>query len=132
MGNLVLFIFIVVGVVTPITIIAFKILFKNSLTFKIGVIVTVLLDVISILSFTNGAGGNIKMMVWMGPIGVGIIILGFFLILKNLKKLESVQINIESFAEGNFSTIIDSKLLERNDEIGRISKAFIKMQFNFV
>lgn len=109
MENLMVFILIIIGVVTPITILVFKILFKNSITFYIGVIVAILLDVISILSFVNGAGEDIGTMAWMGPLGIAIIIFGFYLIHKALK-------NIESFAAGNFSTVIDSKTLSRNDE----------------
>lgn len=130
MENLFLFIGIIMGVITPVTIIIFRILFKNSLTFKIGLIVAFLLDTISILSFISGAGGDMKIMIWMGPIGSLIVIAGFILIIRNLKKLGELSNTIELFASGDISVKPEKSLLLRKDEIGQVAKALLKLQEN--
>ncbi len=122
MENLLTFIIIILGVVTPLTIITFRILFKKSLTFKIGVIVAFLLDTISILSFINGAGGELKTMMWMGPLGTTIIIFGFVFIIKDLRKLDNLSKKIELIANGNISNKAEHELLNRKD-----SKVVIKI-----
>jgi len=130
MDNLIQFVAIIFGVVTPLMIIIFRFLFKKSLAFRIGVIVVALLDTISVLSFINGTGGEVKAMMYMGPLGVSIIIIGFVMIAKTFKKIIRLSETIEVIAGGNISVEVDPDLIDRSDEIGRIARALSKMQGN--
>jgi methyl-accepting chemotaxis protein len=130
MENFAVFALIIIGIITPLVIFLFRILFKNSLTFKIGLVVVGLLDTISILSFLNGAGGDIKVMAWMGPIGVCVIILGFTIIIRNLRKLVGLSDVIEQIADGDMTVEVASSLIERKDEIGKTARALAIMQEN--
>lgn len=123
LSDLVKFVLIILGIVTPISVLIFRILFKKSLTFKIGLIVVVLLDTISIMSFINGSSGNSKAMIWMGPLGGFIILGGFFIIIKELKKIDSLSKIIKMISQGNISIIPDQEYLFRKDEIGELANS---------
>ncbi len=121
LSKLAVFILIIIGIVTPISIMLFRILFKKSLTFKIGLIVIVLLDTISVMSFINGSSTNAKAMIWMGPLGIFIIITGFLMIIKDLRKIEKLSKIIKSISEGDISISPHKHFLTRKDEIGELA-----------
>ncbi len=120
------FLLIIAFVITPIMAIALYLLFKKTLMFKIGIIVVFILDVIALLSFLTAVVGTSKMN-FLGPIGVLLIISGFYLIAGHLKKINSLAKNIIAFSEGNIFVDIDKTISYRNDEIGDIAKAILKM-----
>jgi len=123
LSKLASFVLIIVGIVTPVSLIVFRLLFKKSLTFKIGLIVVVLLDTISIMSFINGSSANAKAMTWMGPLGVLIIISGFLLIIRDLKKLSDLSKIIKSISQGDISICPNKSFLTRKDEIGELANS---------
>ena len=123
LSKLASFILIVVGIATPISVALFRILFKKSLTFKISLIVIVLIDTISIMSFINGSSAGVEAMMWMGPIGIFIVTGGFYLIIKDLKKIETLSKNIKLISEGNLSTVPVKAFLNRKDEIGELANS---------
>lgn len=117
------FVIIILGIVTPILILVFRLLFKKSLTFKIGIIVVGLLDTISIMSFINGSSSDNSTMIWMGPLGGSVIVLGFLLIIKDLKKIDNLSKIIKSISKGDISVKPEENYLFRNDEIGELANS---------
>ncbi len=123
MENFATFVIIILGVITPIFLITFRLIFKKSLVFRIVAVIIFLIDVISILSFLNGAGTDTKDMIWMGPLGSSLIVVGFFIIIRSVKKLSVLTAKIEVVAAGDFNVEIDNSIIKRNDEIGSVAKA---------
>ena len=121
------YVIIIVCIVTPIALVFLRLILKKSITFKISVVVAVLLDTISILSYIVGAGGNLSLMVWIGPLGIGIVIAGFVFIVKYLKKLDILSKQLTIVAEGNIAFDINKTLVDRNDEIGIIAQGILGM-----
>ncbi|MBI9066342.1 MAG: hypothetical protein JEZ09_03550 [Salinivirgaceae bacterium] len=123
LSKLASFAVIIIGIVTPVSILIFRVLFKKSLTFKIGLIVIILLDTISIMSFINGSNSNTNAMMWMGPLGVVIIITGFLLIIRDLRKIDNLSKIIKSISKGDISISPNQDFLLRKDEIGELANS---------
>ena len=70
------------------------------------------------------------MLMWMGPLGSALVVLGFLFIAKELKKFDIIKGHIELFAKGNISNSIDEELIKRKDEVGDIAKSILTMQKN--
>jgi methyl-accepting chemotaxis protein len=127
MDFLLYYVIIIVGIVTPIAIGILRLILKKSLTFRISVIVAVLLDSISILSYVVGAGGDLSLMMWMGPLGIFIVIAGFVLIVRYLKTLDVLSKQLISVANGNITFDVNQNLVIRNDEIGVMAQGISYM-----
>ena len=132
MSFLLYYIIIIVFGVTPIAVIFLRFILKKSIAFKISVIVAVLLDSISILSFIVGTGGSLSLLLIAGPIGIGIVIGGFVIIIKLLQKFDILSKQLNTVAKGNITQDINEKLVIRNDEIGIIAQgvSFLGIKLN--
>lgn len=127
MEFLIYYVLIIVCIVTPTAVGILRLILKKSLTFRISVIVAVLLDAISILSYVAGAGGKLSVMMWMGPLGICIVIGGFILIVRYLKTLDVLSNQLTSVANGNIAIDISQNLIVRNDEIGTMAQGISYM-----
>ena len=127
MDFLLYYVLIIVCIVTPTAIGILRLILKKSLTFRISVIVAVLLDAISILSYVVGAGGDLSLMMWIGPLGIGIVIGGFVLIVRYLKTLDVLSNQLTSVANGNIAFDVSQNLVVRSDEIGTMAQGISYM-----
>jgi len=112
----------------PIITVILKLLFKKSLTFKISILIVIMIDIGAFLSYFLAQTNSFYSLIWITPLGFSMVFYGFYIILRHLKKINLIKNYIIQFSENNLTTTIQADLLKRNDEIGEITRAFLKMQ----
>jgi len=120
--------FIVFGAGIPIAVIGLRLMFKDSIFFKIGV-----LWVVNVLYITV----NSKMaMVFPEqypqfialPIGIGVTAICIYMVVRIIKKpLQDSIDNIISLSEGNVNIEQNTELLNRRDELGLMANSIKKL-----
>jgi methyl-accepting chemotaxis protein len=107
--------------------IVMRVLFKNSVLFKIGIATGI---AIILSSFISGVVAKLGPMhnLWGFPLQASIAILAYVYVAKVLKKpLNKIISNINELSEGVLNTQIDKALTEREDEIGTLSASTTKL-----
>ena len=106
-------------------------IYKNTLTFKVVAFIAPGIGTVSVASYIAGAFGFIHL-VWVVPIGIIVVVTGFFLINITLQKpFNKLTKNILKLSIGKINITIDKKYLKRKDEVGKISKALQKTINNY-
>jgi len=111
----------------PIGFLLIYLLFKNTITFLIGLSVGINVAIISFLSFIVGHDGfdNLK---WAAPYSMVILFITFYHLNKKLGiPLKQLSKNLELVANGELSIDIDKKHLKYRNEIGIVSRSMLKM-----
>ena len=111
----------------PIGLLIIYLLFKNTITFLIGLSVGINVTIISFISFFVGHNGldNLK---WAIPYSMSILFITFYYINKKLGvPLKQLSKNLELVADGELSIVIDKKHLKYKNEIGVVSKSMLRM-----
>lgn len=118
-----LFYAIFLVVLTPIFILILNFFFKNSLIFKIGVILTPLLAISHWANYFVGNKGLVHLY-WAVPVVLIVFILTYYLIGKQIKDpMTLVSKKIEDLSNGHLDFAVGNELEDRKDEIGMLSKS---------
>jgi methyl-accepting chemotaxis protein len=117
----------------PLLIVVLRLIFKKSLVFTIGLIWLISESVIVHIAYGVGSLASLIDFLWAFPLGMSLTVVGFIFLNRMVKKsLEQVEKDIKTFSEGNLNINIDKATTERNDEIGRISKAILALSKKFI
>ncbi len=107
--------------------IVMRLLFKNSVLFKIGFATgsaIVLVAFFTSIQAKLGPWHNL----WAFPLNITIAVSAYIYVAKVLKKpLEKIILNINELSEGKLNTRVDLSLAERNDEIGILAKSTLAL-----
>ena len=123
MSDLVLFIILVLSIVSVIMLIT-KLVFKNSILFKVGSILLTLMEIVAILAYTIGSLG-FKNLIWVLPIGLLFIAIMFYFLFTSLRVpvLLLKKDIVDNFSKGNLDFEINEKVTKLNDEFGEIGQS---------
>lgn len=104
-----------------------RILFKNSVLFKIGFATgsaIVLVAFFTSIQAKLGPWHNL----WAFPLNISIAVSAYVYVARVLKKpLEKIIFNINELSEGKLYTIVDRELADRKDEIGILAKSTLAL-----
>jgi methyl-accepting chemotaxis protein len=107
--------------------IVMRILFKNSVLFKIGFATgsaIVLVAFFTSIQAKLGPWHNL----WAFPLNITIAVSAYIYVANVLKKpLEKIIFNINEISEGKLNTKVDKTLADRNDEIGILAKSTLTL-----
>ncbi len=105
-----------------------KLNFKNSIIFTIGFGVSFALIFDSVLFYFVGKLGTFHLF-WSVPCSFIFVIFIFEVIKKTVKKpLESSVMNLKKISTGDLNVNVDSKLLNKKDELGILSNSIKELQ----
>lgn len=107
--------------------IVMRVLFKNSVLFKIGFATGSAIVLVAFITSIQAKLGPIHNL-WAFPLNIAVAVSAYVYVAKVLKKpLESIIRNINELSEGLLTTKIDSNLSNRNDEVGILAKSTIRL-----
>ncbi len=107
--------------------IVMRLLFKNSVLFKIGFATGSAIVLVAFITSIQSKLGPIHNL-WAFPLNITVAVSAYIYVARVLKKpLESIISNINELSEGILSTKVDKSLSLRNDEIGILAKSTIKL-----
>jgi methyl-accepting chemotaxis protein len=116
-------IFITLGVGVPFAVIILRILFQNSILFRIGILWAI--NIFLIVINTKIADRYDAYPQYIS-LPAGLIMTSFFIYLlyrRIRKPMDETILNVKLLTQGNLEVAIDHKTLERNDEIGVLSNS---------
>lgn len=103
---------------------------RNSLLFRVGVILIVEITVLFNFGYVAGAFGMAHL-AWIVPVGLAMVITSFLMIKKLIKKpLESITKKIVMLANGTLDLEFEETFDSRNDEIGKLGTSAILLVNN--
>lgn len=111
---------------TPLTMIAIRLIFKQSFMTKIGYAFGVVISFCVIATFAILKFGLINS-IWAMPIALTITILAFLWLQKNFNVLQDLSSNLEKMSKLEIDAPIDENYLKREDEFGNIANSMAKM-----
>jgi methyl-accepting chemotaxis protein len=107
--------------------IVMRILFKNSVLFKIGIATGTAIVLVAFITSIQAKLGPIHNL-WAFPLNVIIAVSGYVYVARVIKRpLLNIIGNINELSEGNLTTQVDSVLLKREDEIGVLANSTQKL-----
>ena len=112
-----------------ISFITFKLLFKKSLTVKIGINMLLLGETLAFASFIIAKDGFIQL-IWAGPLGLIALIVFLKIIFNQINRLSVLANQALAISEGNFINNLDTNNFTREDEIGILANAINSMLVN--
>ncbi len=121
-------ILVVIGAGLPVAFIVLRILFKGSVLFNIGILWAI--NLLFIVANTKLSGGfpEIYPTLISLPVGIGVSVFLISQVVGLIKKpLQAVINNIVKLSEGELVVKHNSKMLERNDELGQMANAIKKL-----
>jgi methyl-accepting chemotaxis protein len=120
--------FIVLGIGIPVAIGVLRLLFKNSILFKIGALWAINLLFIVVNTKLSTAFSADYPQYFSLPVGISISVFCIYLVAKIIKKpmQDSIQ-SIVRLSEGKINIKQDPTLLERTDELGMMANAIKKL-----
>lgn len=122
---------IVVFIITPISIILFRLIFKKSIVFFISLVMMQAAVIVALLAYLL-ALIDIKNILYFGPIGVGSLVAGLIMIKQKVgKPLRHLSDQIKKVEAGDLTTSIDSYILTKKDEMGEIGNSVSSMLNKF-
>lgn len=123
MNETVIFIVLVVGIVSVIMGVA-KLIFKNSILFKVGSIILTLIEIVAILAFLIAKLGFVQLY-WALPIGLLMVSLMFYFLHTTLRvptKLLKEDI-VNQLATGQLNFSFNERVTKLNDEFGEMAQS---------
>lgn len=100
-----------------------RLVFKNSIVFKIGYQFLIVIDIIACLAFFVGAKGLIHL-TWSVPISISMVFFVYFLVRKQVQiPLADLVQCIDAMAAGNLTIIFNDKVIIRKDELGQTTRS---------
>lgn len=123
MSETVIFVGLVLGIVSVLMLIA-KIIFKNSILFKVGSIILTLIEIVAILAFLIAKLGFAQLY-WALPVGLSIVSLMFYFLHTTLRvptKLLKEDI-VNQLATGQLNFSFNEKVTKLNDEFGEMAQS---------
>ena len=113
------------------TVIFFLWLFlRDSLLFRVGMILIVEITVLFNFGYIAGAFGMAHL-AWIVPVGLAMVITSFLMIKRLIKKpLESITEKIVMLADGNLDLEFEENFDSRNDEIGKLGTSAVLLVHN--
>ncbi len=112
-----------------ISFITFKLIFKKSLTVKIGINMLILGETLAFASFIIAKDGFIQL-IWLGPLGLIVFIGLLKYIFNQINRLSVLANQALAISEGNFINNLDTNNFTREDEIGILANAINSMLVN--
>lgn len=102
---------------------ALRLIFKQSILYKIGIVWSTTICLIGTIAYLSGNYG-VKFVMFSFPIGLTIAVSGFIYTKKQLKEpLDNVIENLKQIADKNLTRDINTQIPNRNDEIGVLEKS---------
>lgn len=103
--------------------IVMRLLFKNSVLYKIGIatgLAIILVAFVTSIQAKLGPWHNL----WAFPLNITIAVLAYVYVTKVIKRpLIQITESIDMISEGNLNTKVDENFLNRNDEIGVLARS---------
>jgi methyl-accepting chemotaxis protein len=107
--------------------IVMRLLFKNSVLFKIGFATGAAIVLVAFFTSIQAKLGPWHNL-WAFPLNISIAVSSYIYVARVLKKpLESIISNINELSDGILNTQVDKSLSLRDDEIGILAKSTIKL-----
>ncbi len=104
-----------------------RLLFKNSVLFKIGISTAIVIILASFISGIQVKLGPLHNL-WSFPLQVLMAIAAYTYISRNIKRpLDEILQVVQKITDGNLKVTIDDAILEKKDELGRIGKAMVQL-----
>ncbi len=127
--NLVLLVSIVlIFFAFPLVALAFRLLYKNSILFKVSVIWAALAVGLIIMSYAVGVSGEIKHIYWTLPLGVVVTIIANVYLNNSIrKKLQDIIKGIIDISHGKTTVVVEEELMKRKDEVGELGNAIFNL-----
>jgi methyl-accepting chemotaxis protein len=98
-----------------------RLVFKQSIVFKIGAVFLAITDIIACFAFIVGSRG-ITHLVWAVPVSILLLFFGYYWLSFSVQKpIQSLTDNIHFISEGKLSVRFNGMLKNRSDELGQIS-----------
>ncbi len=129
MKEFLIFSSIVIFIITPLSFLIIKLIFKNSFLVKINIPIISFAVFTAIASFSIASYG-IEIFIWMFIIGITILFFMEKKLYNDIKTLQNLSKNIEDVAKFKIDTNIEKKAIKRKDEFGSIAKSLLKMTEN--
>lgn len=127
MNNILIFFFILLFVLTPGTIGIFYLIFKNTITYVIGIAMSIPIVVITFFTYIIGVNG-LQNLYWAAPVAVATLILAYYIIHKRVGfPIGKLAGNVNSVSKGDLTIKIEKKYFKHKNEIGTISKSLDDM-----
>jgi len=127
MSNITIFLLILFIIILPATMIAYYMFFKKTITYIIGLFMTIPVMIAIILSYFVGSQG-INHLYWATPVVIIFLFGGYYLIHKQvglpLKKLSQI---IKLISKGDLTVKIDEKTSNQKNELGEISSSVAEL-----
>lgn len=103
--------------------------YKNSVVSLIGSLMVAPIGVMALMSYAIGIWG-FKQIIWMGPVGMGVFAITlYYFSIKFSKPISGLTKDIViRLSKGDLNFSFDSEVLNRKDELGRISNALEEMK----
>ncbi|MEA2107121.1 MAG: methyl-accepting chemotaxis protein [Bacteroidota bacterium] len=112
----------------PAAILAIRYFFKGSILFKITIYWVITVLTIDVLANLNCLYPNIFSKFIVIGFGIPFVLYFFYRVTQELRKpLDKSITLLERLTEGNLNIEIDKKLLNKNDELGRITRSIQKL-----
>lgn len=119
-------ILIIIG--TPVAIIIVRLLFKNSILFRIAGLWAANIIITSSNTKLQTAFADVYPQYISMPIGIGVSILFVYIIYKTIKMpLNEALGNLEKLSEGNLEITVDKQYQDRKDELGILSRSILNL-----
>lgn len=119
---------VVLGVGVPVAIGVLRLLFKNSVLFKIGVLWTVnLLFIVVNTKITEAFKAEYPQYLSL-PVGIIVSVFCIYLVTRVIKKpMQNTINNVVKLSQGKLNMVHDHEMLNREDELGALAKAIKKL-----
>jgi methyl-accepting chemotaxis protein len=127
MSNLLIFFLILLFVVAPSSIGLFYLLFKNTVTYVIGIILTAPILLVAFFSYLIGTEGLVHL-AWAGSVATGILFFAYYMVHKKIGfPLRDISLQINSVSKGQLAVEINESYFKHKNEIGTISFSLQEM-----
>lgn len=125
MREFLIFTILVIGVIAPVAFIAFRVIFKKTVAYKISMLLFYECQMVAILSYFIAKFGNMHL-IWVGPLVIVLVIAGLIVMRKHIGlPLQQLTTCISNLADGQLNTRVDEQLQQDKSEIGIISQSLV-------
>ncbi len=127
MNQLVIFFIILFFAIVPATIGIFYLIFKNTVTYVVGMTLTFPVMLITFLSYIVGSEGFVHL-IWGVPVAVSVLIFAYYVIHRKVGiPLKEISEHLKSVSDGNLVINVNKKYFKYKNEIGVISESLSNM-----
>jgi len=127
MNELLVFSLLIVFILTPLTVGVFYLIFKNTVTYIVGITLTFPVLLIALVTYIVGLKG-LSHLIWGAPVAVSVLIYAYYIIHKKIGiPLKEISEHIKTVSNGNLAININEQYFLYKNEIGVISESLLNM-----